>query len=265
MSGLSNLQLRIISGLILATLVLAATWAGGIWFRLLAVAMGAGVYVEWCAITGCKPAAFLPRAAELLLVLAFAAVLVPMPPAIVIVTILAGSALAILSGFMSGSSGRWLAAGILYAGFPAVSLAYLRVDDEKGLFIVLFLFAVVWATDIFAYFVGRSLGGAKLAPAISPGKTWSGAIGGVAAAVAAGLAVAMASGPSGNVLLVLVIVAVSVVSQAGDLFESWIKRKFGVKDSGTIIPGHGGVMDRVDGLAAAAVALYLLDSLFRAL
>lgn len=104
-----------------------------------------------------------------------------------------------------------------------------------------------------------------MAPSISPGKTWSGAVGGAAAAVAAGLCVAMISGPWGNPALVLLILGVSIVSQCGDLFESWVKRKFGVKDSGTIIPGHGGVMDRVDGLAVAAVALYFLDSAFRAI
>jgi phosphatidate cytidylyltransferase len=157
-----------------------------------------------------------------------------------------------------GHAKIWLPSGIAYASIPASSLAYLRGDGDQGLFAIIFLFALVWSTDIFAYFVGRSMGGAKLAPKISPNKTWSGAIGGTAAAVAAGLAVAALTGPIGNPILPFVIVVISVLSQLGDLFESWIKRKFGVKDSGNMIPGHGGVMDRVDGLAVGATALYFV-------
>lgn len=262
MSPMSNLQQRLISGVILAAAVLAATWAGGIWFRLLAVAIGAAVWVEWRSITGSKPNNILARFSEFGLIAALAAILLPVPAAWVL-TLLFASALLGLVAYFAGRATGWLAPGILYAGLPALSLAYLRGEGSHGLFMVLFLFAIVWSTDIFAYFVGRSIGGAKLAPAISPGKTWSGAIGGAAAAVAAGLFVAMASGPAGNAELIILILAVSVVSQVGDLFESWVKRRFGVKDSGTIIPGHGGVMDRVDGLAVAAVALYFLDTIFR--
>ena len=264
MSGMSNLQLRIVSGVILAAVVLVATWAGGIWFRILAVAIGAGIWVEWKEITGRKPANLVARLAELGLIASFAAILIPVPAIWVLAGLVASLALALVAYFGNRAVG-WMAPGILYSGLPALSLAYLRGEASHGLFIVLFLFAIVWATDIFAYFVGRSLGGPKLAPSISPGKTWSGAVGGAAAAVAAGLCVAMISGPWGNPSLVFLILAVSIVSQCGDLFESWVKRKFGVKDSGTIIPGHGGVMDRVDGLAVAAVALYFLDSMFRAI
>ncbi len=117
----------------------------------------------------------------------------------------------------------------------------------------------MWATDIFAYFVGRAVGGPKLAPHISPGKTWSGAIGGTAAAVIAAALVGLWL-PQSSTLLGLLALALSVVSQAGDLFESWVKRRAGVKDSSHLIPGHGGVMDRVDGLVAAAVALYLIGA-----
>ena len=264
MSGMSNLQLRIVSGVCLASVVLLATWAGGIWFRILAVAIGAGVWVEWRSITGCRPAKLLARFAEWGLIACFAAILVPVPADWVLLGLMVSAALALMA-FVSGQTTIWMAPGVIYAGLPALSLAFLRGETSHGLFMVLFLFAIVWATDIFAYFVGRSLGGRKLAPSVSPGKTWSGAVGGAAAAVAAGLGVAMASGPWGNAMLVFLILAVSIVSQAGDLFESWVKRRFQVKDSGTIIPGHGGVMDRVDGLAVAAVALYFLDSVFRAI
>lgn len=263
MSGLSNLQLRILSGAVLAFVVLAATLAGGIWFRLIAVAIGAGIWIEWRRVTGCLPVTLVARLSELILYVCLASLLVPVPP-FAALGILTLSIVVALFGRFGGQATFWMPTGLAYSGLPAISLAYLRGDGAQGLFMVLLLFAIVWATDIFAYFVGRSIGGRKLAPSISPGKTWSGAVGGAAAAVAAGLAVAMVSGPTGNPLVVLVILAVSTVSQAGDLFESWVKRTFGVKDSGTIIPGHGGIMDRVDGLAVAAVALYVLDNAFRA-
>ncbi len=143
-----------------------------------------------------------------------------------------------------------------------LSLAYLRDSDTPGLIAILFLFAVVWATDILAYFVGRAVGGPKLAPSISPGKTQSGALGGAVGGVIAGVLLAMAAGVPNLLTIAVVALVLSIVAQAGDLFESWIKRRHGVKDSGWIIPGHGGVMDRVDGLVAAGFALYVLGSLF---
>lgn len=129
--------------------------------------------------------------------------------------------------------------------------------------VTLFLFAIVWCTDIFAYFVGRAVGGPKLAPSISPGKTWSGAVGGTIAAVVAGILVAHFAGMAwGLAMLALLVVGLSVISQIGDLFESRLKRLCSVKDSSQLIPGHGGVMDRVDGLATAALALYIVGAAF---
>ncbi|MGL4488212.1 MAG: phosphatidate cytidylyltransferase [Rhizobiaceae bacterium] len=255
---MTNLQLRILSGVVLAAIVLGVTWWGGFAFRLLAVVIGAAIYVEWRKITGIENG-FASRIVELGLVSAFATILVGLPPVIVFAVI---AAVAILAGLLTifGQAKVWLPVGVLYAGIPAACLAFLRGDDPQGLITILLLFAIVWSTDIFAYFVGRSMGGPKLAPKISPNKTWSGAIGGTAAAVAAGLAVAGLTGPIGNPVFPLVIVLISVFSQLGDLFESWVKRRFGVKDSGTLIPGHGGVMDRADGLVAAASALYLISA-----
>jgi len=112
---------------------------------------------------------------------------------------------------------------------------------------------VVWGTDIVAYFTGRAIGGPKLAPAISPNKTWSGAIGGLVGAVAAGAAIVMPSNVKTFLIIAAIAVALSIVSQAGDLFESRMKRLFNVKDSSALIPGHGGVMDRLDGFVAAAL------------
>ncbi len=128
----------------------------------------------------------------------------------------------------------------------------LRSDPEFGLPAVLFLFAVVWSTDILGYFVGRTIGGPRLAPHISPKKTWSGACGGALGALAAGIAVVYIAGGTALLPVACVAFVLSIASQAGDLFESAVKRRFGVKDASHVIPGHGGLMDRLDGFIAAS-------------
>ncbi|MGO7422410.1 phosphatidate cytidylyltransferase, partial [Rhizobium ruizarguesonis] len=168
-----------------------------------------------------------------------------------------GIALIILQG-----TSRWFPAGLFYAGATGLALAAIRSDDRPGLYAMLFVFSVVWATDILAYFVGRALGGPKLAPSISPGKTWSGAIGGAVSALAAGVVLVHFLLPGAEIIAAFVALVLSVCSQSGDLFESFIKRKFGVKDSSRLIPGHGGVMDRVDGLIFACFSAFLLAGLF---
>ena len=139
-----------------------------------------------------------------------------------------------------------------------MTVSYWDLLLYAGALLILFLFLVVWVTDIAAYFVGRRLGGPKLWRRVSPGKTWSGAIGGFLAALAVGYGVALASGLSTPLGWVVASGLLSVFSQVGDLFESALKRRFGVKDSGRIIPGHGGVMDRIDGLVGAAILGYAL-------
>ena len=164
---------------------------------------------------------------------------------------------------MRPAPGMGVGALILLAGWGymllgAWSLYWLRGDARVGLIDVLFLLAIVWSSDIGAYMAGRILGGPKLAPAISPGKTWSGAAGGLVCAMLVGLAISRATvpGPLSHALLVGGVL--SVASQVGDLLESALKRHYGVKDSSRLIPGHGGVFDRLDGvLAAAPVALLL--------
>jgi phosphatidate cytidylyltransferase len=152
----------------------------------------------------------------------------------------------------------WVAAGLPYAGAIAFAPIVLRFGGEEGFLAILFLFATVWATDICAYFTGRAIGGPKLMPSVSPKKTWSGALGGTVAAVVAALAVAKASGLGGWFALAPLAVLLSVTAQAGDLFESFLKRKFGAKDSSHLIPGHGGLMDRLDGFVAASVVAALI-------
>jgi phosphatidate cytidylyltransferase len=152
----------------------------------------------------------------------------------------------------------WTAAGIPYAGLLGMAPIVLRNDVQYGFLAIVFLFAVVWATDIVAYFVGRAVGGPKLAPRISPKKTWSGAIGGTVAAIAAALLVGVVGGLPNLPAVALIAAAASALAQAGDLFESAIKRRFGAKDSGHLIPGHGGLMDRLDGFVAAAALAALI-------
>jgi phosphatidate cytidylyltransferase len=146
----------------------------------------------------------------------------------------------------------WAAGGVLYGGGLAIAPIALRSDVERGFLALLFLFAVVWTTDIVAYFVGRALGGPKLAQAISPNKTWSGAIGGTAASVLVAVGLSFATNLTAPAIIAALAAALSVVGQIGDLFESALKRRFGAKDSGNLIPGHGGLMDRLDAFVAAA-------------
>ena len=152
----------------------------------------------------------------------------------------------------------WLAAGVPYAGAMALAPIVLRSDAAFGFVAMIFVFAVVWATDIAAYFIGRAVGGPKLAPRLSPNKTWSGSIGGLAGAVLAAVLVVHFGGVGSMPAAIVVAMALSTVAQIGDLAESAIKRRFGVKDASSLIPGHGGLMDRLDGFVAAAVLACLI-------
>jgi phosphatidate cytidylyltransferase len=152
-----------------------------------------------------------------------------------------------------GKRSVWLIAGAGYAAVVFAAPLALRLDARFGLFAIVFLFAIVWTTDIAGYFAGRAVGGPKLAPAISPKKTWSGAIGGTGGAVLVAILAARWVGTFNLVAIAGVALLLSVVSQIGDLFESAMKRHFGVKDSSRLIPGHGGVMDRLDGFWAAVL------------
>ncbi|MDO9415415.1 phosphatidate cytidylyltransferase [Pararhizobium sp.] len=252
-----ELQLRILSGIVMAAVVLVATWLGGIPFQVLAVLIALLVYYEWSTITGLaandqfgNSFGWLSQAVVAGLVLTGAIELA--------LIVLAGAAVlaALWTVFLRKS--WWLPGGIFYAGLVGISMSAIRGDNYIGLIAMLFVFAIVWGTDILAYFVGRAIGGPKLAPRISPGKTWSGAIGGTVAGVAAGVAVFMMSFSLDGLKIPLIALLLSVSSQIGDLFESFIKRRFGVKDSSKLIPGHGGVMDRVDGLVFACFAAFLL-------
>ena len=252
-----ELQLRIASAIVMILVVLAATWFGGLWFRLVAVAIGLLVYYEWAKMTHLAERSlradafgwFSMALISLNMLFGYADLTVPLFAGLVIT--------ASIPALLRRVS-WWQPGGLFYAGLSAISLSAIRGEDSLGFIAMLFVFIVVWSTDILAYFVGRAIGGPKLAPKISPGKTWSGAIGGTVAGVTGGLLVAMAHFQDVGLWVAVVAFALSVSSQIGDLFESFIKRRFGVKDSSKLIPGHGGVMDRVDGLVFACFAAFFL-------
>jgi phosphatidate cytidylyltransferase len=151
-----------------------------------------------------------------------------------------------------GWSFSTLLAGLVYTALSVLGLGWLRSDPASGRPALLFLLALVWSSDVGAYAAGRLIGGPRLAPAISPGKTWSGAAGGLVATLVVGaIAAALWHGPAGPAMLAAAVLGVA--AQLGDLLESAVKRHFGVKDSGRLIPGHGGLLDRLDGLMAAAL------------
>lgn len=251
---MSNLQLRIITAAVLAPVTILLIWLGGVSFRILAVAIGFAIFYEWTTLSASKQTRSGLITGWVVLVVAAALLFMKMPAIQVLAIIAAGSVFLV-------QRANWAAGGLLYAGVPMVCLAMLRSDTTTGLIAIIYLFALVWATDIAAYFTGRTLGGPKLAPRFSPNKTWSGAIGGVVAAMIAGAMVSYFSFDRIKIFMIILAAMLSVASQMGDLGESWVKRCFGAKDSGKLLPGHGGVMDRVDGLIIAAVMLYIIGAL----
>lgn len=255
---MSNLQLRILTAVVLAPVTIWLIWLGGVSFQLFAIAIGFAIYYEWITLSASKQNRTGLLTGWLVLIAVAVLMMLQIPPLQIFAILAAGAVFLI-------QRANWSASGLLYAGLPMVSLAMLRGDTASGLIAIIYLFALVWATDIGAYFTGRSLGGPKLAPRFSPNKTWSGAIGGVVAAIIAAAAVSYYSFDRINYVLVLLAIALSIASQLGDLGESWVKRRFNAKDSGKLLPGHGGVMDRVDGLIIAAVVLYIISALMAAM
>jgi phosphatidate cytidylyltransferase len=245
-----DLAPRVASAMAILPPVLGTLWLGGLAWTALLTLLAAVAMLEWATLCRQKLDSPLALVAAGTLPAAQVAHLgLPgfWPPAIV---------LALAAAFLAGIN-RLLAAGVVYVGAGYAGLLFLR-QGAGGLHNVLFVLLVVWATDIGAYAAGRLIGGAKMAPALSPGKTWSGAGGGLVIAIAAGLATAVYFGASrdGQFMAEGLAALLSVVAQGGDLMESALKRRSGRKDSGSLLPGHGGLLDRVDGLlAAAAVAL----------
>jgi phosphatidate cytidylyltransferase len=247
-----ELVLRIVSSIVLAPLAVGVAWLGGWTFFAFWMLAAWGILREWRKIIG-DPAATHVGLGECALLAAGIAAMVGFGGVAALIALYGAVVEWLAARSASRSARSWIAAGIVYAVALPVACILLRADAQYGFAAILFLFAVTWATDILAYFVGRLVGGPKLWQRISPNKTWSGAIGGVCGAIAAGLAVTHSAGIANSLAVSTLALLLSVASQAGDLFESALKRRFGVKDASHLIPGHGGIMDRLDGFLAAAV------------
>jgi phosphatidate cytidylyltransferase len=245
-----NLLMRVMAALVLAPVAIAIAYAGGVLWTLLVTLAAVGLYVEWLTVVGAGRALRVTVAGVLALAAAGLCLGAGRLDASLFVLAIGLIAVALIS---SGQR-QWTIAGFCYAAVAEVASVLLRQDPEEGFVALMFVLLVVWVTDIGGYFAGRSIGGAKLWPRVSPKKTWAGAVGGFVGSliIAAGFA-ALGLGPVAPLLVLGAVL--SAVSQFGDLFESAVKRRFGVKDSGHLIPGHGGLMDRLDGfVAAVAVA-----------
>jgi phosphatidate cytidylyltransferase len=250
----SELALRVGSALVLVPLAIATTYVGDWPFAVLWGAAAMGVLWEWTTLVAGSDwrSVLMAGAASLALALALAASELLLAAIIVLaIGVLAVASLAPAERRM------WIAGAIPYAGALGLAPIVLRSEEQDGFLAVIFLFAVVWTTDIVAYFAGRAAGGPKLMPLVSPNKTWSGALAGTVAAVMVAVIFAETAGLAAFALAMLAVI-LSVFAQAGDLFESFLKRRFGAKDSSHLIPGHGGLMDRLDGFVTASVVAALI-------
>jgi phosphatidate cytidylyltransferase len=265
-SDRQNFLRRTVSALVLAPLTIAAAFVGGWIFAAACMLTAALVLWEWTVlVTGEADARIL---APGLVALCASAVLAQVEAprlavdATALGTLAAAAGMAVLPNGQRRSAAAviWAAAGVIYAGVILISPIVLRRDPELGFAALAFLFATVWATDIFAYLTGRRLGGPLLAPRISPKKTWAGAMGGLAGGVVGGGVVAYASAGTQPVAAGVLALVLSIAAQGGDLLESAVKRRFDAKDTSTLIPGHGGVMDRVDGLLVAALIAVVIGA-----
>jgi phosphatidate cytidylyltransferase len=251
-AGYSNLMLRLVSSLVLAPLAIAAAYVGGEVFLAFWALAALIVLWEWDTLVCARDRNSVLTIGVVTLV--GAALLLAFDWFGTAIT-LVGLGLFGVAALASRARRRWCVAGAAYAAALLIAPVVLRDDPRFGFIAILFVFVIVWLTDIAAYFAGRALGGPKLMPSVSPNKTWSGAIGGTLAGTIGGVLVA---GAPGNIALIAVALILSVASQGGDLLESAIKRRFSAKDASQLIPGHGGLMDRLDGFIAAAVVAALI-------
>jgi phosphatidate cytidylyltransferase len=252
----TDLGVRTGSAAVLIPAVLLDIWLGGRWFELFMALLGLLMAYEWTNIVHARSSSQFALHCAAVLCAAF------MPPEIGVLAtfgLIAGlAAIGILANsFSTREKSIFAFSGVFYVSLPVLALVLLRSHSQWGVHAIMWLMLVVWSTDSFAYFAGRIFGGPKLAPKLSPKKTWSGLLGGMVGAAAISTIYAAFQLP-GWMGLAVVAAALAVIAQIGDIFESALKRHFGVKDSGRLIPGHGGVLDRVDGLVAAGVAAALI-------
>ena len=250
-----DLGVRAVSGLVLVAVALVTARLGGALFVLFWLAGAIAVYWEWQRLLGRPSVARLALGIGVLAVSTIAARSDAIAPALLALVVGAG----VLAAIAESGKRLWTAGGLVYAGLLIVALVSLRGTFPFGSHAIVWLFATVWSTDVFAYFGGRLIGGPKLWPRVSPSKTWSGTLTGLAAGALIGTWVVLRDPPAPTAMAPILLLSLSAaaLSQGGDAFESAIKRHFGVKDSSSLIPGHGGAMDRLDGFIAAAVFAFV--------
>ncbi len=253
--SMSDLKPRLIAGAVMAAVALALAYAGPKPFALLVIAVALIMCWEWGRVVRGEEfgLAFVVHAGTIIVAGVLAAVGLPA---------LGGVAVAIggiiLLVMPLGPRQAMSAAGVAYVGFPTVAMLWLRADASLGFVAILFIFAIVWGSDIGAFAAGRTIGGPKLWPRVSPNKTWAGFLGALTAGLVSGLIFAQVVPGASSLVLGTNGVLLAFVAQMGDLAESALKRQFGIKDSSAIIPGHGGVMDRADSTVAVSVAVSIL-------
>jgi phosphatidate cytidylyltransferase len=252
-----DLSVRIASALVLIPIVLAITWAGSVWYACLVAAMAVLMAVEWTKLVHASQPLQLALHILAAVIGAFLPLLTSAPAVLWCIVALWAASLAHRL-VTTGQLGLWQVLGVPYVAFAALSVMLLRNDGSHGLLTVYWLLFVVWGADTLAYFAGRTIGGPKLLPSVSPRKTWAGLGGAILGGILCSIVFALATGLEGITGLAAMGALLAVVEQGGDFFESALKRRAGVKDSSALIPGHGGMLDRVDGLVAAAMAAALI-------
>jgi phosphatidate cytidylyltransferase len=251
-----DLQKRILSGLAVAAIALLAVYAGPVPFAVLTLLISAIMSWEWGRVV--RSDGFDTIGWVHIICVAVAAVLAGLGMAGLGVAAVVIGAITVIALSFGGTSTQLSGLGVLYTGLPLVSLIWLRSDEPLGFLAVVFVLLVVVVTDTAAFVSGKTAGGPKLAPTISPGKTWSGLVGGVVSAAVAAALFSRVTGSGSIYWLAALGLMLGLVAQAGDLGESALKRRFGLKDASDLIPGHGGFMDRMDGVVTAAMAASLL-------
>ena len=255
--GSRNLWLRVAAAVVLAPLAIGIAYVGGWLWAMLATVVAIGLLLEWLTIVGAVRDFRVLVIGCLTLAVCGIGLMFDKPGPALLAAVLGVGGLVVLHD----QPRQWTATGLGYAAVALLASVLIRRDPEYGFVALVLIFLIVWGTDIGGYFAGRGIGGPKLWPRVSPKKTWAGAIGGLLLSLAVALGFVLAG--YGKLLPLLALAAVlSTVSQLGDLFESAVKRRFGVKDSSHISPGHGGLLDRLDGYVAA-VALAVLIGMGR--
>jgi phosphatidate cytidylyltransferase len=252
-----DLSVRAASALVLIPIVLAITWAGSVWYACLVASMAVLMAVEWSKLVHGRQPVQLALHVAAALAASFLLLIIGAPAVLWCIAALWAASF-VHRLLTTRRPELWPLLGIPYIGLAALSVILLRNDGTNGFLAVYWLLFIVWGADTLAYFAGRIIGGPKLMPSISPRKTWAGLGGAVIGGIVCSVAFALVTGLESIAWLAAMGGLLAIVEQAGDFFESALKRKAGVKDSSTLIPGHGGMLDRVDGLVAAAMIAALI-------